>query len=392
MKNTKLKPGPQKPLKKDPRSGVALLLVMVSVAFMAVIITEIIAASRIDLLIALNARNRLQASYLAASSAKLQILRLHMYKEVRNMKEANKNLPITDAMIDKIWNVPLPPLPLNAATSKWPGGFQGTIQTEGSKIPINLLDGNKHRNSGEEQAKEVAAQLEGLINGMLETEEFDEKYRGLDPKDIINPLIDWIDSNNTKVEGGDEDRDYESLDPPYKSRNDRLASLSELHLVQGWTDDMYRRLVPNLSILNTSIEVNPNYVPLSRIKAWAPELTPQELAYIDQHRRLTPFKDMTELVAFIQSDPEIRGGDNIKVPESLLKASTTTETIFMLESTGIVGETRRSLRMGVEIVREKDTYKKNSDGSIKKDAKGKPEVDKKGKLSLPQVVFVEEFI
>jgi general secretion pathway protein K len=365
---------------------------MVSVAFMAVIITEIIAASRVDLLIALNARNRLQASYLAASAAKLQILRLHMYKEVRNLKDGSSNLPIGVEMIDKIWNVPMPPLPLDATKSKWPGSFQSKIETEGSKIPINLLDGNKHRNSSKEQAEEVAKQLESLLNGMLETEEFDEKYRGLDPKDIINPLIDWIDENNEKVEGGDEDREYERLDPPYRSRNDRLASLSELHLVQGWTDDLYRRLAPNLSILNNAIEVNPNYVPLSRIKSWAPELTAEELSYIDQRRRLNPFKSMEELVGFIQGDPEIRGGDNIKVPENLLKKSSDRETVFMVETTGIVGDTRRSLRMGIVIVSEKDTYKKKPDGSLELGSDGKPQIQKRGKLIVPQVVFVEEFI
>ena len=54
---------------KDPRSGVALILVMVSVAFMTIIIVEVIAASRVDLRIAINARNRLQAHYLAVSGA-----------------------------------------------------------------------------------------------------------------------------------------------------------------------------------------------------------------------------------------------------------------------------------------------------------------------------------
>jgi general secretion pathway protein K len=379
-------------MKRNPKSGVALLLVMVSVAFMAVIITEIIAASRVDLLIALNARNRLQASYLAVSSAKLQLLRLHMYKEVRNLRDANSNLPIGSEMIDKIWNVPIPPLPLDASKSKWPGSFQGKIETEGSKIPINLLDGEKHRNSGKEQAEEVRKQLENLINGMLETEEFDEKYRGLDPKDLINPLVDWVDTNNEKVEGGNEDREYQRLDPPYRNRNDRLASLSELHMIQGWTDDLYRRLVPNLSILNNSIEINPNYVPLSRIRAWAPELSSEELSYIDQKRRLTPFNTMEELIAFIQNDPEIRGGKNIKVPESFLKKSSNREIAFMIESTGIVGETRRNLRIGVLLLPEKDTYKKKADGSLDLGPDGKPQIQKKGKLTSPQVVFVEEFI
>lgn len=376
---------------RNPKSGVALLLVMASVTFMAVIITEIIAASRVDLLIALNARNRLQAHYLAVSGAKLQLLRLHIYKEVKNLG----NLP-PGLNIDRIWGAPMPPFPLDKVKAKWPGELQGSIQSEGSKIPINLLDGNAHRFSSATHAEEIKKQITGLIEGLLETEEFDEKYRGLDPKDLINPLTDWLDDNSEKIGGGDEDREYDRLDPPYKNRNDRLPSLSELHLIQGWTDDLYNRLVPNFSTLNRYTTINPNYVPLSRIRTWAPDLTEEELALIDKRRRLQPFADMDALITFIQTDPDIKGGKNIEVPDEIKKNSSTTETIFMVEGTGIVGDTRRSVRMGVIAPIEADTYKKNPNDPDKyliDPATGKPQVDKKGKLLMtPQVIFVEEFI
>ncbi|MEO5667540.1 MAG: hypothetical protein ABIR96_05745 [Bdellovibrionota bacterium] len=374
-----MSPTLRKPL-RDPRSGVALILVMVSIAFMAIIIVEVIAASRVDLRIAINARNRLQAQYLAQSSAKFQLLRLAMYQNVKNMGDTSA-AGVTTAMIDNIWNAPMPPFPLDSAKTTWPGQLMGSITSEGSKIPINLLDGAPYRGSNEAIAGEVKTQLEALIRGMLETEEFDEKYRGLEPKDLIDPLIDWIDSNKDKIGGGDEDREYERLDPPYHTRNDRIPSLGELHLIQGWTDDLIRRIGPNLSVLNIDTKLNPNYVSLTRIKSWGPNLTDSELAYIDQKRRIVPMKSMSELETLIKSDPEIRGGDSFKIPDNLKdsKNLTARERVFQIEASGIVGNVRRNLRLGVIFMEEK-----------LKTEKGK--APKTGKLLEPQVVFVEEYL
>jgi general secretion pathway protein K len=383
-------------------SGVALIVVMVALAFMAIVVVEIAAVSRIDLRIALNARNRLQAHYLAVSAAKLQILRLHMYKEVKNLADGNQNMPIPKDMIDRIWNAPIPPLPLSNPENKWPGTMTASIRSEGSKIPINLLDGNKYRGSSEEIKEEVKRQLEELILGLLETEEFDAKYRGLEPKDLIHPLIDWIDEDSVKQEGGDEDRDYERLDPPYKPRNDRLPSMSELHLIQGWTDDIIRRLGPSLSTLNNSTKVNPNYISLERLRAWGPRLTEQELAYIDQKRRLTPFASMEALESFVRSDPEIRGGDNFTVPESLKKEGSLSsrEEVFMIEASGSVGDTRRNIRMGVIMLSERPPRRQQGQGEggaggSAEEPEGEGAGDtpaKVGKLIEPQVVFVEEYL
>lgn len=378
-------------MKKDPRSGVALILVMVSIAFMAIIIVEVIAASRVDLRIAINGRNRLQAQYLAQSSAKLQLLRMYMYKEVANLKAGNSGIPIDDSMIDKIWNVPMPPIPLPGVKSTWPGELSGTISTEGSKIPINLLDASKYRGSSPEIRDAVKKQIETLIAGLLETEEFDEKYRGLEPKDLVNPLVDWIDSDKDLVEGGDEDREYERLDPPYKTRSDRMPSLSEINMVQGWTDDLIRRIAGNFSVLNVDTKVNPNYVALSRIKTWGPNLTDAELAYIDQHRRLKPLSSMGDLETLVSTDPEIRGGEPFTIPEELkeAKALSKRERVFRIEATGIVAGVRRNIRLGVILLDEAAPQKPNNTNPDPDD--GTPQ-EKAAKLLDPQVVFVEEYL
>jgi len=406
------------PSQRKSQSGMALIIVMVALAFMTVVIMEISSVSRVDLRIAANARNRLQAQYLANSAANLQILRLHMFQYVKNLTRDQKNLPLPKQMIDRIWTSPLPTFPLptiesldasiegedgspasaaaasptgpakeeSSEATVWPGTFVGKISSEGSKIPINLLDGNVHKGSSEDIAKEVKRQLEELIKGMLEQEEFDELYRGLDPNDLVEPLIDWIDDNNERVSGGDEDRDYEKLTPPYKARNGRIPNLSELHMIQGWTDDLIKRISPDLSTLNIGVEVNPNYVSLNRLKVWGPELAPEELLLIQQKRLLSPFESLEALETYIKNDPDIRGGDRFVVPEDLKKKSTDTETVFVVEATGVVGDIRRNLRLGVIILPEPSKKPKPKPGEDPQ------KEEKQGKLTLPQVVFVEEFL
>jgi general secretion pathway protein K len=388
------------PPKKNSRAGVALLLVMISLALMAVIIVEILAASRVDLRVALNARNRAQAYYMALSSARLQMLRMHMYKDARNLGSAG-GVTLPPQLIDLIWSQPVPPLPLPGGKSKWPGEFSAKIESESSKIAINLLDGNKNRYSNDAKAKEVANQITRLIEGLLENEEFDALYRGLEPKDLVHPLIDWVDTNEDQVEGGDEARDYERLDPPYRPRNDRMPSISELHLVRGWTDDLVNRLAGNFTVIGTDTKVNPNYVSLLRIQSWGPKLSQEDLGIIDLRRRLQPFQSLAEMESFIQTDAEIKNGRDFQLPDDLKMG--TRETAFRIEATGQVGDARRSIRLFVlipeEIVQVKcqnnDPCDKDGDGLDDKSGDPMPTPSKPakdGKLKEPQVVLSEEFL
>ncbi|MEK6257742.1 MAG: hypothetical protein AABP62_03900 [Planctomycetota bacterium] len=53
--------------------------------------------------------------------------------------------------------------------------------------------------------------------------------------EVIDAMLDWIDSNDTKRPSGAESEVYEALTPPYKAKNGPLESIDELLLVQGVT-------------------------------------------------------------------------------------------------------------------------------------------------------------
>ena len=370
---------------KNSKSGVALILVLLSLALLTVLSIEIIVASRVDIRIGRNARDRIQANYLAQSAARFALLRLQLYRNVRTLADGQAGgIPgLNNQTLEGIWSFPLPNLPLAGMDVKdWPGEFSSSIQAEGSKIPINMLDGVTTRGSSEEMAKSIRSQLEGLINGMLEDEEFDALYRGLKSEDLINPLEDWIDADSDSKSGGDEGRYYERLNPPYQPRNDRMTTLTELHMLENWTDDLVRRISPFLTVLNNSGKVNPNYISLERLKIFEPKLTPEELGLIQKKRMEAPFSSLDDLKNFIRTDPEIRNGKNFTFPEKL--ESYDKETVFYIKASGIVGELRRDLRLGIRFTEQKDAKKPSeTDEAYAK---------RPGKLLEPQVLTVEEML
>jgi type II secretory pathway component PulK len=361
----------------NSRRGVALLLVLVSLAFVSVISIEIIFSSRVDIRISRNARDRLQAYYLGVSAVKLGMLRVQIFKELQN-QVLSKKIPagiVSEDMVNMVWSFQMPNFPLSQKTSSWPGSMYLRIASEGSKIPINLLDGNVHRYSSKEKADTVRKQIEVLIDSTKKDEEFEEVYPDLVSADLIDPLVDRVDEDSSKQSGGDESSDYDSSESSYSPRNDRIPTLSELVMIYNWNDDLVARLGPHFSVLNLSTEVNANYIPLERIKAMQPSLTREELMVIEKRRREQPFKSLQDLQDFVRSSPDIRNGQDFDIGD--LKDSKL-ETAFIIEGVGQVGESRRTLKVGVRI--DTKTVKSGSGDSQTQTTT----------LEKPRVVFAEE--
>lgn len=63
--------------------------------------------------------------------------------------------------------------------------------------------------------------------------------RALDPDEMTNAVVDWIDSNEESTSpGGAEDSAYSSEKQPYRVANRRMSSPTELLLVRGFTKDI----------------------------------------------------------------------------------------------------------------------------------------------------------
>ncbi len=375
--------------------GVALLIVMMALAIMTVLCVEMFYSSRVDVRIGRNGRDRLQAHYLAKSAAKFSILRLYIYREARNLLDGQNAKAMgaaVDAMktqADQLWSAPFPELPLDITNSDWPGKFSATIQSEGSKIPINLIDGNKHRLSSDEIAKTVKKQLLDLIESYKKDEEWEKLYADVSSEYLVNALVDWIDPDNNAQGGGDEKSEYEKLDPPYGPRNDRIPTLGDLHMIRGWTDQFVDKIKNQISIINDRVAINPNYISLERLKSFDKHLENEDLAQIDKRRRESPFASATEMQNFIRS--EVKNGRDFSFPADVMSKSAMRETSFVVEAAGVVGEARKTLKLSVKIPEELPTPTPSPDPGMPPPSPT-PSASSLPKLKEPVILRVEEIL
>ncbi len=65
-----------------------------------------------------------------------------------------------------------------------------------------------------------------------------------DVRALAESLADWIDTNANPRPTGAEDAYYATLETPYRAANARLANLSELHAIRGFTPEIIESIRP----------------------------------------------------------------------------------------------------------------------------------------------------
>jgi general secretion pathway protein K len=180
------------------------------------------------------------------------------------------------------------PLDLGTVTGTLGGSvYRVEIQDESGKIPVNLVS--------EEQLRNLI-EASGI---------------GKPDSDIItDSIIDWRDTDSNPRPNGAEDDYYQTLNPPYKTRNGRIDTIEELLLIRGMTTEYFygrpeknengaiayryglsRYLTP-YSV--TSQAVNINFAPVQVLQS-VPGMPPGAAQAIYERRRIKPFKTPQEI-------------------------------------------------------------------------------------------------
>jgi general secretion pathway protein K len=159
--------------------------------------------------------------------------------------------------LEEDWAKPVDYLPIE-------GGFvRGRIIDQQGCLNLNNLSG--------QIAEATAGQLQRLL-GLLE---------GTDPYNapaLVQAIQDWIDPDfEPRIPGGAEDGIYTSFDPPYRTANRPMLSVSELLLVNGMTREVYQALSPHVCALpSTDTAINVNTASPQVLASLAPDLTLQD--------------------------------------------------------------------------------------------------------------------
>lgn len=267
--------------RRASRRGVALVIVLGSLAILAVMLTEFQDETSADLGHALSERDGIRAEFAARSAVNLSRLLIATEPTVRKAVA-----PILGAILKSA-----PQIPVWTYTDEVLGAFNDgegrkrfaalggfdlsegkNLGMDGAGFEVQVVDEDSKLNLNMAAGQNLFAEqrLSGLILGLTGGQQYEALFSERDAngnfhtrQQICAAIIDWIDSNadaapcdmsGQNVQAGSEDSYYQMLDSPYERKNAAFDSLEELHLVRGISDDFWA----------TFMEPDP-YKPASRV-------------------------------------------------------------------------------------------------------------------------------
>jgi general secretion pathway protein K len=119
----------------------------------------------------------------------------------------------------------------------------------------------------------------------------------------VDALVDWIDPDEEPVSAyGAEDGQYLMKERPYRAGNQPFASVTELRLIEGMTEETYRLLRPHVAALPVSgTGINVNMASVEVIRSLHQQITEAQAEAVAERReeeRFLTTRDFTALQAF----------------------------------------------------------------------------------------------
>jgi general secretion pathway protein K len=269
-KTTRIRALSRRLSRRQKERGVALVIVLSSLALLAVMLTEFQDETSADYGHALAERDALKAEYAAKSAVNLSRLLIASEPTIRRavaplfimMRQGPPQIPVWEyadqilgAFNDKEGTRRFKSLAaVDMAQGKNLGlegaGFEIVIVDEDSKMNFNL--GAR----GDAFSKQrMAAQVLGMLQGLQYEPLFAERDANGDfhsRQQICAAVVDWsdfdqegfpCDLSGTNVTAGGEDSYYQLLENPYERKNAAFDSLDELHMVRGISDDFWNTFI-----------------------------------------------------------------------------------------------------------------------------------------------------
>ncbi len=153
---------------------------------------------------------------------------------------------------------------------------------------------------------------------------------------LTDAIVDWLDPDSeVTYPDGAEDGTYLASPRPYRSGNTRMVHPSELRLVSGVTDAIYRTLLPHVTALPATTRINVNTASAAVLRSLSESLNAaQAEALVATRTEDGPFRDSPDFVArwgLITANTE-------GLPEPQLYSAQS--LYFLLRTEVILGRTR----------------------------------------------------
>ena len=158
---------------------------------------------------------------------------------------------------------------------------------------------------------QMAGRLEDLqgrfnINSLIKEKKPDnlaiERFRRLLQAVELSPelasaVVDWVDSDiNPTFPDGAEDNSYLGIEPPYRTANGYMGSISELRLVTEFDKESYEKLLPYVAALPGQTVININTASIPVLMSLYDGMKKEEAEQLEESRGEDGFKSVDEFL------------------------------------------------------------------------------------------------
>ena len=257
--------------------GVALLLVVSVVSLLTVIILQFNKNMRFNLDEAWSFREREQLSSIAESGIDLAIAVLHTDSYVNDYDSLHDSWA-------KVGEIPIKGFDRGAELTITISDLSGRFQLNSMVAGVAAGGGqDSDTNLSPDQAREIFLRL--LLSGAFAIE------NEMQATEIVDSIVDWMDSDDKESTFGAEEGYYESLDPPYSPRNNFMELPNELLAVKGITSELLygndekKGLADYITVYGVSGAININTADPLLIQAFDDRVDPEKAALLAEFRK-----------------------------------------------------------------------------------------------------------
>ncbi|MEC9416077.1 MAG: type II secretion system minor pseudopilin GspK [Pseudomonadota bacterium] len=243
----------------NKNKGVALITAMLIVAITGIISSNLLWENILNTRKTMSTLNQDQAIEVALGAE-------NWIKQILKQDAINS----TTDHLNELWAKKLPNLPIDG------GGISGEIIDLQSRFNINNIiqsDGTLNQNQFN--------QLHRLL-----------KILNLDPN-IANVIVDWIDKDQYPTyPGGAEDDIYTKMNPPYRTSNQKIITITELLSINSMTIESYKLLEPHISAIPISTQINVNTAGSTILSSLDDGVTQNDIQRLINERNPNGFTDI----------------------------------------------------------------------------------------------------
>ena len=286
--------------------GIAVLMVLVCLAMLAPFTASFNYQSRVDWQSAINVRDEVGARQVQRGAMQLSLLLFEIQRMVFNQKQfrdfmGNWDITQVAPYLMSIFGTEDGAEGIGALTgfdasalsdlAIEGGSFEYRVYAESGKINVNCLANQVAAGKRNNPAGRTIETLEALMSPtiydpLFEEEKADGQYYSR--AQIMQAMADYIDDDRQRFDlvklrsasSGERYR-YTELHDPYQSREGRLDSIEELHLVEGIDDDWMAAFSHELTTYG-ECKVNLNFA------------SAEQIALVIRHSVQNQFRDKVE--------------------------------------------------------------------------------------------------